>query len=482
MSQNKSILFAPFIGILAIALVLTGCSSANAAITGGVGQVSSVTLTDKVETSGNLSADKLATLKWGTSGVVETVNVQVGDKVKMNDVLAGLRMDSVESDIATGQSELSTAQRDLQDMLDSTTSFAQAQLAVITARKNVEEAQNNLDALDYQRASDAYINNIEAQILEAEKTLTLAARRYKEVQSHFDGDTQKTQAILAMTNAQLNLITLKATLNYLTAQATAADYEEARANLEVANAALEDAKRTRDNVKNGADPLKVAAAESKVTAAQAKVNTMFIIAPFDGEVLSVQAGVGNSATSGESAVELVDQNTLKVETLVDETTISSVSVGDPAEISMDSLPGEVLTGKVARINRIGSTVNGLVKYTVIVSVDSTDQPILFGATVNVAITTGEPQTRLAVPVSAIQSDAQGEYVLLVKADGSTQRVTVESGDLADTLVTITTTNEIKEGDQVQLGASSGSASSSKSNSANQGGGIPIPGVGGPPGG
>ncbi|MCX6064297.1 MAG: hypothetical protein NT121_00850 [Chloroflexi bacterium] len=49
-------------------------------------------------------------------------------------------------------------------------------------------------------------------------------------------------------------------------------------------------------------------------------------------------------------------------------------------------------------------------------------------------------------------------------------------------MTITTTNEIKEGDQVQLGASSGSASSSKSNSANQGGGIPIPGVGGPPGG
>lgn len=469
--------------ILISVLLLTGCSTTASKTGSGAGVVSSVTITDKVETSGNLSADKLTTLKWGTSGVVEKVNIQVGDKVKINDVLAGLRLDSVESDIATGQSELATAQRDLQDMLDSTTSFAQAQLAVITARKTVEEAQNNLDALDYHRASDVYIKNLEAQIKVQEKVLTLATRRYKEVQRHYDGDAQKTQAILDMTNAQMDLNTLKATLNWLTAAATQADYDEARAELDVARAAFEDAKRTRDNVKDGADPLKVAAAKGKVTAAQATVNTMYIIAPFDAEVISVQAGAGNSVAAGDSAVELVDRNTLKVETLVDETTISSVSVGDTAEITMDSLPDVVLAGKVSRIKRIGSAVNGLVKYTVIVSVDPTDKPVLFGATVNVVITTGEPRSVLAVPVSTVQTDTQGEYVMLVKADGTTQRVVVESGDLMDTLVTITTTGELKEGDQVQLGASSSSSSSgTNNNNSDPGGGIPIPGGGGPPGG
>jgi hypothetical protein len=61
---------------------------------------------------------------------------------------------------------------------------------------------------------------------------------------------------------------------------------------------------------------------------------------------------------------------------------------------------------------------------------------------------------------------------------------VESGDLVDTLVTVTTTGELKEGDKIQLGVGTTSSSSSNStnNSSDPGGGIPIPGAGGPPGG
>ena len=401
----------------------------------------------------------------------------MGDKVKLNDILAGLRADSVSSDIATGQSELATAQRDLQNLIDSTTSTAQAQLAVITAKANVETAQTNLDSLSYARASDTLIKNTQAQIWAAEKKLTLANKAYKEVEHNPDGDASKTTALLNLTNAQAAVDSLYVTYNWYIAKPTQADFDEAQAKLDVANATLEDAKRTRDNVKGGTDPLKLAAAQSKVTAAQATVNTMYIIAPFDGEVISVQAGVGNSINGGDSAVELVDRNTLKVETLVDETNISRVLVGNPAQITMDSLPDEVLTGKVARINRIGTTVNGLVKYTVVVSVDPTDKQVLFGATANVTITTGDPHGMLAVPVSAVLSDSKGEYVLLISADGkNTQRVNIQSGDLSGNLVTITTTENLKEGDQVELG--SGSTTSANTRSNNGGGGFGGP-LGGP---
>ncbi len=457
MSQNKPLpkifLFAFFVS----ALILANCSprnSRNSASGGGKGVVKLVTITDKIETSGNLSADKLTTLKWGTSGIVEKVNVQVGDKVKMSDILATLRLDSVESDIVTGQAELATAQRDLQDMLDSNQSLAQAQLDVVNAREAVETAQNNYDALAYPRASDTLIKQTQAKIWEAEKTLTLANKAYKEVQRNPDGDGAKTAALLKLTNAQLTLNELRATYNWYTGRPSQADYDEAKAELEVARAALEDARRKRDIIKDGVDPLKLAAAQAKVTAAQAKVNTIYILAPFDGEVISVMAGAGNAVASGDSAVELVDRNTLKIETLVDETNISRVSTGNPVEVTMDSLPGEVLTGKVDRIKRIGTVVNGLVKYTVVVLIDSTEKPVLFGATTNVTITTGEPHAMLAVPISAVLSDAQGEYVLLVSPDGkSTQRVEIQSGDLAGNLVTITplTEGSLKEGDQVELG-------------------------------
>ncbi len=461
---------------LSTCFLLGACAPQASTSGNSVGVVSTVTMTDKVETSGNLSADKLTTLKWGTDGVIEKVNVQVGDKVKTDEVLASLRVDSVEdAELVTGKADLASAQRDLQDLLDSKTALAKAQLELVTAQENLETAQDSLEALSYQRASDTLIEQTQAKIWEAEKKLKQVNNAYKEVERRQDGDGAKTAALLKLTTAQLELNELRATYNWYTAQASQADYDEAQAGLEVARAALEDAQRQREIVKEGLDPLKLAAAEARVIAAQALVNTMYIIAPFDGEVISVQAGVGNAVASGDSAVELVDCETLKVETLVDEANISALAVGNPAEIRFDSLPEIVLTGKVGRIKRIGTTVNGLVKYTVVVLVDPTDQPVLYGATVNVTITTGEPHAMLAVPISAVSSNAQGEFVTLIKADGSTQQVAVESGNLVDNLVTITTTEGLKAGDQLQLGTASNAAPDNSDQGP--GGGI-LPGGGG----
>jgi hypothetical protein len=87
---------------------------------------------------------------------------------------------------------------------------------------------------------------------------------------------------------------------------------------------------------------------------------------------------------------------------------------------------------------------------------------------------------LAVPVSAVQSDSKGEYLNVIQADGSTQRVDIVSGDLVDSLVTVTSTGTLAEGANVELGATSSSSSSSSRNQG--GGGIMMPGVGGGPGG
>jgi multidrug resistance efflux pump len=463
--------------ILLMIFILTGCAAGgnannNSSGGGGTGVVSTVTVTNSVSTSGSLSAYKLTALKWGTEGVIDKVNVKVGDHVKSDDILASLRLDTVASDIAAGQADLATAQRDLQDLLASNTSLAQAQLDVVTARKELETAQNNWDGIAYPRATDALIKNTQAKIWDAQKRLTIANKQYKEQQNDPDGSPEKTAALLELTNAQLSLNDLTALYNWYTGKPTQADYDSAKAKLDVARAAFEDAKRNRDNLKTGADPLKINAAKAKVAAAQATVNTMYIIAPFDGEIISVQAGVGNSAAKDDSALEMVDRKTLKIETLVDESNISSVSVGNPAAITFDSLPGVSLTGKVAGINRIGQSVNGLVKYTVVVSVDPTDKPVLFGATANVLITTGAPHMSLAVPVLAVMSDSQGEYVVVVNAAGNERRVNIQSGDLSGNLVTITPNeaDALKEGDEVELGTGSSSSNSGGGGGGGFGGG------------
>ena len=489
MFKDRSIFRVIFFTGLITALTLAGCSGQASNSTLGEGVVSSVTITDKIETTGNMSAGQLVQLTWGTDGLIEKVNAKVGDKVKEGDVLASLKADSVTSDMIAAQADLATAQRDLDDLVNSKVTLAQAQQAVLDAKEAVETAQNNLDALAYPRASDVLIKNTQAQIWTAEDTVTRAWRHWKEVQHHLDGDPEKTAAQLALTNAQLNLNTLVSTMNWYTAKPTQADYDSAKAALDLARANWDAAKRKRDNVKNGSDPLAVAAARAKVAAAQATVNGIYTIAPFSGEIIAVQAINGDAVTKGSNSVAMVDRTTLKIDTQIDETSISSVNVGDKVDVTMDSLPGVTLTGKVTIVNPIGSVVNGLVKYTVTLAIDPTDQPLMFGATANIVIITGEPHSMLAVPINAVQSDNRGEYVMLVKADGSTERVDVTSGDLAGNLVTITTKGNLKDGDNVVLGSSSGSSSSSSSssgssNNRNQGGGggIIVPGAGGPPGG
>jgi HlyD family secretion protein len=481
MFKDRSPLRTIIIISLITVLVLAGCSSSSANTTAtGEGVVSSITVTDKIETSGNLSASQLVQLTWGTDGLIEQVNVKVGQKVNEGDILAALKSDSVTTDMIMAQAVLATAQRDLQTMTASNLTLAQAQQAVLSTRKLVETAQNNMTALDYPRGSDALIANYKAQIWDAQKNLTITSKKYKDVQTHPDGSTEKTAALLAMTNAQMKLTELVSTLNYITAKATQSDYDDAKAALDVARANFEDAKRKRDIIKDGMDPLVLAAAQAKVAAAQAVVNGSQTIAPFSGEVIAVQAVNGNAVKKGDNSVALVDRNTLKIDTQIDETSISAVAIGNAVEVTMDSLPGEILKGKVTLINPIGSVVNGLVKYTVTLSLEPTQKPLLFGATASVVIITGDPHATLAVPVSAVQSDSKGEYLNVVQADGNTQRVDIVSGDLVDSLVTVTTTGILTEGARVELGATSGSSSSSSNNQG--GGGIMVPGAGGGPGG
>ena len=482
--KDRSVFKISVFVFLVTAMLLTSCASStsNSGAT-SEGVVSSVTITDKIETSGNLSAGQLVQMTWATDGLIEQVNVKVGQKVKEGDILAALKADSVTTDMITAQADLATAQRDLEDLVSSNLTATQAQQTVLTTREAVETAQNNLDGLSYPRASDALIKNTQAKIWDAQKTLTLAYKAYKEVQHHVDGDPQKTAALLALTQAQLDLNTLVTTYNWYVGKPTQSDYDDDKAALDVARANWEDAKRKRDIVKNGADPLALAAAKAKVAAAQAVVNGIQTIAPFDGEVIAVQAVSGDAVKQGNNSVAMVDRNTLKVDTQIDETGISSVAIGNSAEVTMDSLPGVTLKGKVSLINPIGATVNGLVKYTVTISLDPSNEHLLFGATANVVIITGAPHKMLAVPVSAVQTDSKGEYVVAVAADGSTQRVDVTSGDLSGSLVTITTTGKLAEGDTVELGASSSSSSSSSSSGGNnRGGGGIIPGAGGGPGG
>ena len=201
------------------------------------------------------------------------------------------------------------------------------------------------------------------------------------------------------------------------------------------------------------NPDDLAAAQARLQAAQAAVNSLTLTAPYNGEVTSVNYQPGDIADSKTMAVVIVDRSKLNVDLQVDESNVVKLQVGNKATISLEALPDLALTGSVSYINPIGTSSQGVVYYDVRVILDQANPQILMGATADVIIQAGQPQDVLTVPVNAVQSDAQGEFVYRTASDGSVERVTVVSGQiLSNDLVIVT--GDLQVGDSVGLMQSS----------------------------
>lgn len=146
---------------------------------------------------------------------------------------------------------------------------------------------------------------------------------------------------------------------------------------------------------------------------------------------------------------LVDRSKLYVDLQIDELHVIKLNPGDTATITLEANPKLALTGKISFINQVGTTNQGVVYYDVRVVLDQSDPTILIGATADVTIQAGQPQTVLTVPVSAVGSNTQGEFVYVVGSNGSSQQVTVVSGQILSNNTVIVTGN-LKAGDTVGL--------------------------------
>lgn len=455
MFKNKTIRNWGIVVIVVIAALLAvrTFSSANAseATANNVeGTVVSLPVAETIEASGSLEAQPFAALDWKTSGVVEKVNVKAGDFVKAGDVLLSLQITSASSNIISGQSDLVTAQENLDDVLHSTLALAQAEQDLADAKQAVEDAQKDVTKLDYRRYSDDMLKQAKNELILANRDVSRAEDMYKNFKDRLNGDSQKAEAELNLINARKNRDNKQATLDWYLGTPDDLDAAKYRATLAVAQAQAGDAQREVDRLKDGPTAEDVAAAQAKVDAAQATVNMLYIIAPFDGKVLSVAQHAGEVVNTGNLSVNLADMDHLYVNTQVDESDIANVKLGNQAEVTLEAVPGVTLTGKVTAINPVGENVSGLVKYTVRVDLDKVSAEIFLplGTTANVTITVKETTANLAVPITMIQNDANGEFVWVILNDGSTQRVDVVSGSIVGDKVVVT--GDLKAGDRIQM--------------------------------
>ena len=404
------------IGLVAILLVVFVALRSRSAGAGNTpaevaGNVTSLNVAETIEIIGSLEAQPFAGLTWNTSGIVEEVYVKAGDKVKAGDVLMKLRTSSVDASIISAQATLVTAQKDMDDLLSS-------------ADTNL--AQAVIDLRDAQQAYDRASNYLE--FLERSKT------------------TPQTQAQLYIESVKRAGQQYVYKTTVLKHPAPEDWFIDARNDLALKKAQLEDAQRTYDNLNDGADAQDLAAAQAKIDSAQALVDSMTIIAPFDGQVLYVANQPGDVVKTSEVAVNMANLDHLYIDSQVDEASIVNIHMGDPVTATLGAVDGLVLTGKVAAVDPLGTVEAGSVLYTVWMDIDPISEDVFLplAGTANVTIQVTDAKMSLAVPIAALQNDNQGEYVLVMQADGISKRVDVVSSIILNDLVVVA--GDLKEGD------------------------------------
>lgn len=155
-----------------------------------------------------------------------------------------------------------------------------------------------------------------------------------------------------------------------------------------------------------------------------------------------------------------------------EVDIASVKIGQEATLTFNAIDNFTATGKVEKMDSLGTLTSGVVTYNVIINFDSLDGRIKPEMSVSASIVTDTRQDVVIIPNSAVKTEGKSHYVEIMN-NGILAKKTVEIGLENNSKTEIK--SGINIGDAVITQAFSGSytgSSSASTSKNNRGMGIP----------
>jgi HlyD family secretion protein len=304
-------------------------------------------------------------------GRIVDLAVKEGDHVTKGQVLARVENVQPEANVAAQQAMIASSKTDVASYV----------AAEETAKANVEHAKADLEQkrLDWDRAQGLYKDGI------------LAKQDYDAKKAAYD----LALATLAQSNAAL---------------------VQSRAQTESARAKVTNNQAT---LRYNMDAL----------------DKTVSVAPFDGIVtnLPVRQGetvvVGLQNAEGSTLMTLADMSVITAEVKVDETDIVNIQIGQPADITIDALPGRVFKGHVTLVGdqailrstgiATSQSTTGTEEakdFKVVVTLDTPDPILRPGLSTTAKITTAHKMNVLTLPIQALANsvptplDANGKPI------------------------------------------------------------------------
>jgi HlyD family secretion protein len=155
-------------------------------------------------------------------------------------------------------------------------------------------------------------------------------------------------------------------------------------------------------------------AEDALSDAKENLENCSIYAPFDGIISDVKVKKGDTVSSATILATIVAKKKI-AEITLNEIDAAKVKVDQKVTLTFDALPDLTITGKVIEIDKVGTVSQGVTSYGVKIALDSDDERIKPGMSVNAEIVIDVKPDVLTLPNSAIKSEGNLRYVQLVDA-------------------------------------------------------------------
>ncbi|MBE5825119.1 MAG: efflux RND transporter periplasmic adaptor subunit [Butyrivibrio sp.] len=374
---------------------------------------------------------------------IEKINVKVGDKVKAGDVLYTFDQEAL--DLAQNNAELAIKQ--------AKGSYS-ATVAGATASSSAQNYANTMTLAQINDRIDQITNDIEAvqkQITEKQNRINQTIDELRKVQMDYnqnrvtdsaegyaatdrkdsDGNEMYLQTQEALTDATAALTRdpeIIAWQDQITALKDEATRLGEAKSLKVSGGSVQSAKAALDTTQlNQEDTL------SKIEEARAGVS-----AEFNGVVTAIPANVvdGATVTAGSMVVTLANLDEVQVAIQVSKSDLPKISVGQKVDVTINNKTYE---GEISKISGTATkNANGVAVVDTVIVITNPDDEIILGVEANNKIHAEKAENTIVLPYEYIQTDATGDYVLVVD-NGIVTRKDVTIG------ISTSTDAEITEG-------------------------------------
>lgn len=304
------------------------------------------------------------------SGQVVQILADYNSEVKADQVVARLNSDQI-------RARLDAARADLEQM---------------RAQKLVQQGQIEKVKAETERARAAQAD-AEAQVARNEALLgdsqriferqsELRARGFAAEQAHDTARANRDAQQAALNSARAQVASAKAAIASL-----AADLQVAQANLVAVTA-------------------QIAQREAAVRQIEVDLRNTEIKSPVSGVVVQRNVELGQTVAASLQAPELFriadDLRRMEISANIDETDVGRIKAGQRASFTVNAFPGRSFEGTVKQVRLGSQTVNNVVIYTTIVSIENPRRELLPGMTANLRIETDRREDVVRVPNAALR--------------------------------------------------------------------------------